>query len=119
MRKTIALYIKHQSTYLIFLMALFVLPLGLFLQFSTYKLPKVQYVILATLFVSQYVFYREKVFRRKIENDVARILKNEFARIPSRKEIHARSSLVIQYRGFSIIVSALSILALMVYFKEF
>jgi len=93
--------------------------LALFLQFSTYQLPKIQYVILGALIASQYFFYREKDFRRRIESDVTGILKKELGRIPSRKEIHARSSLVIHYRGLSIVVSVLSILSLMVYFKEF
>lgn len=119
MSKSIAQYIKHQKAYILFLMGIFVLPLGLFLQFSPYQLPKIQYVVLATLIASQYFFYREKDFRRRIEGEVTRMLKKELGRIPSRKEIHARSSLVIQYRGFSIVVGVLSILAMMVYFKEF
>ncbi len=119
MSNSIVLYIKHQKFYLAFLMGLFVLPLGLFLQFSTYQLPKVQYVFLATLFVSQYVFYKEKTFHRKIEGSVTGILKKELGRIPSRKEIYARSSQVVYFRGLSIVFSALSILILMVYFKQF
>jgi hypothetical protein len=119
MSNSVVLYIKHQKFYFIFLMGLFVLPLGLFLQFSTYQLPKVQYVFLATLFVSQYVFYNEKKYRRKIEESVTGILKKELGRIPSRKEIYARSNQVIYYRGLSIVFSALSILFLMVYFKQF
>jgi hypothetical protein len=119
MSRSIILYIKHQKFYLLFLMNLFVLPLGLFLQFSTYELPKVQYVFLAALLVSQYVFYREKDFRRKVEDSITRVLNKELGRVPSRKEIHTRTSQVIHYRGLSIVISVLSILILMVYYGEF
>lgn len=119
MTNSLVLYIKHQKSYLLFLLVIFVLPLGLFLQFSSYEVPKIQYVFLATLLVSQYVFYREKDFRRKIESHVTSILQKELKRVPSRKEIYARSNQVIYYRGISIIISTLSILLLMVYFREF
>ena len=119
MNKSFVLYIKHQKAYLLFLIALFVLPLGLFFQFSTYVLPKVQYVVLVVLFVSQYVFYREKDFQQKIEKDVATILKKELGRVPSTKEIHSRSVQIVYYRGVSIVITALCILALMLFFQEF
>ena len=91
----------------------------LFLEFSVYQLPKVQYVFLAVLIISQYVLFREKDFRRKIEGDVNEILKKELGRIPSRKEVYARTGQVIYYRGFTIVVAALSIFALMVYYNEY
>lgn len=119
MNNSFALYIKHQKVYLLFLLVLFVLPLALFLQFSTYVLPKVQYVVLAVLFASQYGFYREKDFHKKIEKDVTNTLKKELARVPSQKEIHARSMQIVYYRGVSIVITALCILALMLFFQEF
>ncbi|MBH46915.1 MAG: hypothetical protein CME71_01955 [Halobacteriovorax sp.] len=119
MNKAITLYIKHQKTYLPVLLVIFVLPLGLFLEFSTYVLPKVQYVVLAALFASQYVFYREKDFLKKIEKDVTNSLRKELARVPSMKEIHARSMRVVHYRGVSIVITALCILALMLIYQEF
>lgn len=119
MTKSISLYIKHQKCYLLFLIVLFVLPLALFFQFSTYELPKVQYAVLAGLFVSQYVFYREYEFQQKIEKDVTNILKNELGRVPSKKEIHARSDKVVYFRGVSIVITALCILGLMLIYQEF
>tara|TARA_R110000868_G_scaffold258137_11_gene515441 strand:- start:367 stop:726 length:360 start_codon:yes stop_codon:yes gene_type:complete len=119
MTKLVVLYFKHQKTYLLFLIVVFALPLGLFLQFSTYVLPKVQYVVLGALFASQYIFYREKDFHKKIEKDVTRVLKKELGRVPSRKEIHARSLQIVYFRGVSIVITALCILALMLYFQEF
>lgn len=117
--KSISLFFKHQLAYLFFLYALFVLPLALFFEFSTYALPKVQYVFLIVLLVSQYFLYSEKSFRKKIEANVTSILKKELSRVPSRKEIHARSTIVIQYRGVCIIITAISILLLMILHKEF
>jgi hypothetical protein len=117
--KSISLFFKHQISYLTFLFILFVAPLALFFEFSTYALPKVQYVFLIVLLVSQYLFYNEKSFRKKIEANVTLILKKELNRVPSRKEIHARSTIVIQYRGVCIIISAISILLLMIFHKEF
>ncbi len=116
---SILLYLKHQRGYLLLLILLFVIPLALFFQFSTYELPKVQYVVLIGLFVSQYVFYREYEFQQKIEKDVTRILKQELGRIPSKKEIHARSDQVVYYRGVSIVITALCILGLMLIYQEF
>ncbi len=117
--RSLSLYIKHQKNYILFLMGIFVLPLGLFLEFSVYHLPKVQYVFLGVLVISQYILFREKDFRRKIEGDVNEILKKELGRIPSRKEVYARTGQVIYYRGFTIVVAALSIFALMVYYNEY
>lgn len=110
---------KHQKAYLLFLLVLFVVPLALFFQFSTYELPKVQYVVLIGLFVSQYVFYREYDFQQKIEKDVTNILKKELGRVPSKKEIHARSDKVVYFRGVSIVITALCILAVMLFFQQF
>lgn len=117
--RSLSLYIKHQKNYFLFLIGIFVLPLGLFLEYSVYQLPKVQYVFLGVLIISQYVLFREKDFRRKIEGDVNEILKKELGRIPSRKEVYARTGQVIYYRGFTIVVAALSIFALMVYYNEY
>lgn len=119
MTKSIALYLKHQKGYLLFLIMLFVVPLGLFFEFSTYVLPKVQYAVLALLVISQYVFYREKDFQQKIEKDVVNSLKKELGRVPSMKEIHARSDQIAYYRGVSIFIAALCILTLMLFFQQF
>lgn len=119
MMKSIVLYIKFQLPYLVFLMSIFVIPLGLFFKFSTYQLPKVQYVILTVLILSQYYFFKEKVFRKKIEEKMTSHLKKELGKLPSRKEIIERSSTVIQYRGINIALSSLSIFLLMVVFNKF
>ena len=119
MSRHIALYLKHQKAYLLFLIVLFVVPLALFFQYSTYELPKVQYVELIGLFVSQYVFYREYDFQQKIEKDVTNILKRELGRVPSKKEIHARSDQVVYFRGVSIVITALCVLGLMLIYQEF
>ncbi len=117
--KHLTLFIKHQLSYLLFLLAVFVIPLFIFLEFSTYELPKVQYVFLSALFVSQYIFYNEKKYRKKIAERVTTILQRELMRVPSRKEVQTRSDLVIQYRGASIVISALAILFIMIYYGEF
>jgi len=69
--------------------------------------------------VSQYVFYREYDFQQKIEKDVTNILKRELGRVPSKKEIHARSDQVVYFRGVSIVITALCVLGLMLIYQEF
>jgi len=112
-------YFKHQGTYLLFLWSIFVLPLWLFLQFSPYRAPKLSYVFMGGLFVSQYGFYREKDYRSKIKSKVTSILKEEQGRIPSGKEVILRSNQVVQFRGVSIVVCSIAILILMFYYNDF
>lgn len=115
----ILLYFKSHLTYLLGLLLVFVAPLVFLLGFSTYEVPKVSYASLIVLFISQYLFYKENDFHRKIEQRVALSLEEEFRRTPSKKEIRARSRLFTQFRSFSIIMTALSIVAVMIYFQEF
>jgi branched-subunit amino acid ABC-type transport system permease component len=119
MKDSISIYLKYQVPYLLFLVAIFVVPLALFFQFSTLELPKVQYAVLVMLFVSQYVFYREKDYQAKIEKRVAETLKKELGRVPSNKEINARSIKVTYYRGVSIVITALCVVILMLIFQKF
>lgn len=119
MIKSISLFIKYQTGYLLFLIILFVLPLGLFFQFSTYALPKVQYVFLAVLFISQSYYYSEKGFHRKIKKRVTKSLEKELKKIPSSKVIYARSISIERHRSISIALTTLCIFALMIYFQEF
>ncbi len=112
-------YFKHQFQYLIFLLGVFVIPLGLFLHFSPYQVPKVSYVVMGALFISQYVFYREKEYRSKIRDKVTKVLKSEAGRIPSGKEVIRRSDQIIQFRGVSIVTCALCVLVLMFIYKAF
>lgn len=117
--KHLSQFFKYQINYLLFLLGIFVLPLGLYFQFSPYKAERLPLVILGVLFVSQYAFYREKDFRKKIEQEVTQSLKKELGRLPSGKEVILRSTSVVQYRGVSIVLSALIILILMIIYKEF
>ncbi len=112
-------FFKHLGGYLAFLVSLFVLPLALFLQFSPYKEPRITYVFLICLFASQYAYYQEKKYRKKIENSVRDVLKQEFDRLPSRKEIIQRSDRIVQGRGICIIITALLIIGLMIVYKAF
>lgn len=117
--KILTHYFRYQLNYLLFLIIVFVLPLWLYLQFSPYKAQYLPLVILGVLFLSQYAFYREKDFRKKIEGKVSESLKRELGRLPSGKEVIARSDVVVQHRGVSIVLSALSMFILMVLYKEF
>lgn len=112
-------FLKHQLSYALKLVAGFVLPLWLYLQFSPYRAPKVSYVMLAILGLSQYVFYKEKAFRARIAPQVADVLKREAGRVPSQKEIILRSGQVIQARGASIVACAVLILVLMFAYNDF
>lgn len=95
------------------------MPLLLFFQFSTYALPKVQYVILAALFASQYFFYRKIDFQQRIEKDVISVLNKELGRVPSKREIVHRLDQVVYFRGVSIAIAALCILGVMLIFQKF
>lgn len=112
-------YFKHQSRYLATLIGGFVIPLWLFLEFSPYKAPRVSYVLMSVLIISQYAFYKEKDFRAKIKTKVSEILKVEQGRLPSTKEIIKRSDQVVQFRGVSILISSLLILILMFVYNDF
>jgi hypothetical protein len=119
MGKTINIFIRHQKGYLFLLFILFVLPLGLFFQFSPYPLAKIQYVFIATLLVSQWYFYQENNYYRKIRNDVVDSLKKELGKTPSSKEIHERSIRIGQHRSVCIGIALACIFAIMLYFQEF
>ncbi len=113
------LYFKHQWSYLLFLLGVFVLPLFLYLAFSPYKAPRLPLVVLGVLVLSQYAFYKEKDFRKKIEPSVTQILKREFKRVPSHQEVIKRSSLVVQFRGITIVVACLLMGLQMLIFNQF
>jgi hypothetical protein len=117
--KKISSYFKHQSGYLLFLLGVFVVPLYLYMEFSPYHAEKLPSAVLAFLVVSQYAFYREKEFRKKIEGQVTTILQREVKRVPSRSEIIQRSSMVIQFRGVTIGFCALLMLIMMFAFNQF
>lgn len=119
MTRPIVVFFKHQTLYLLLLIAVFVAPLALFFKFSTLELPKVQYAVLVMLFVSQYVFYREKDYQKKIEKRVGDTLRKELGRVPSNKETNARSIQVTYYRGVSIVIAALGVVMLMLIFQKF
>jgi hypothetical protein len=112
-------YFKHQWIYLVFLTSVFVIPLFLYLAFSPYKAPRLPLVLLGVLVLSQYAFYKEKAYRKKIESSVTEILKSEFKRVPSHKEVIQRSDVVVQYRGLTIILTCLVMVLEMLYFNHF
>ena len=115
----ILLYLKTHLLYLFGLLFVFVLPVVMLLGFTEYEVPKISYASLTVLFISQYLFYKENDFHRKIGQRVASSLESELRRLPSKKEIHDRSRLFSQFRSFSIIMTAISIVAVMIYFQEF
>lgn len=117
--KSFFIYIKNQIGYLSLLFFLFVIPLAMFFQFSTYPLPKVQYVVLGFLLVFQYAFYNEKKYRRKIRPKIIRQLQKERKRTPSNMEINNRTNLAVDCRDVTIILAVLAIILLMIYFKQF
>lgn len=117
-KKTL-LYFKSQALYLFILSLVFALPLALFFQFSTYPLPKVQYVFIATLIVSQYVFIREKDWMKSKEAYVINQLKGELGKVPSNQEIITRQLLLSNFRSLSIGITAFEILLIMFWYKQF
>lgn len=118
MRK-LMLYFRAQFGYWCLLNLIFVVPLALFFQFSTYPLPKVQYVFIATLVVSQYVFIREKDWMKSKEAYVINQLKEELGKVPSNQEIITRQLLLSNFRSLSIGITAFEILLIMFWFKQF
>lgn len=119
MGNSIYIFVKHQKSYLFFLIGLFVLPLGILFQFSPYPVHKIQYVFLTTLLVSQLYFFNNKVFHRKIKGEVTNSLEKEFKKVPSAKEIRARSIQVEKHRNLSIAFTCFCIFLLMLIFQEF
>jgi hypothetical protein len=117
--KMATLYFKTQFTYWLILFLVFVLPLILFFQFSSYPLPKVQYVFLGALFISQYVFYREKEWMKSKEAIVIAQLKKELNKVPSTQEIINRQHLLSSFRNIVIAETAFEILLVMFWYKQF
>ncbi len=113
--KTISVYFKHHLKSLIFLLSIFVLPLLLFRLFSPYQEPRVSYVFLLVLILSQYLFYNEKNRRKDNENRVFDVLQGELGRVPSKKEINKRANEVAQLRGVSILVTGILILLIIIF----
>lgn len=117
--KNISLYIKLQFFSLLFMLALFVVPLALFYLFSPYPLPYIHFVFLGALIVSQYVFVNEKKYRHKNEKRCVDILSKELGRVPGHKEINERLIKMFQYHGISIIISGLLILIIPIFLDRF
>ena len=110
-----SLYLKHQLRYLFFLNALFVWPLVLFILFSPYQEPRISYVFLVALILSQYVFSDEKSLQRKSERRVVEVLKKDLGRVPSKKEINKRANDVAQLRSVSIAFTAILIILVIIF----
>lgn len=119
MARLVVLYFKYQALYLLFLLLVFTLPYALFLHFSHFDLPNVQYILLAVLAMSQYFFHRERDYTKKVERKVRVDLSKELSRVPSTKEIYARTRRVTRLRGTSVLLTAVSIVAVMIYFQDF
>jgi len=114
--KTMSIFFKHQKGYLVFLFIFFVLPVGLFVQFSPYKIPQIHYVFLVLLIVSQYYYYHEKKFHRKIKKNVTKVLTKELGRVPSNLGIQERLGHVSVHRNLCILIAILGIIAQALYF---
>ena len=119
MSKKIIIFIRYQLAYLVFLLCLFVLPLGVFFKFSPYPLEKIQYFFMAALLVSQWYIHNENNFYNKIRSSVVASLKKELGKIPSSKDINARSLLIRRYRIVCIGFALFCIFLVMLYFGEF
>ncbi len=117
--KKIALYFKLQFTSLLFMLALFVVPLIIFYLFSPYPLTFIHLVFLGALIVSQYVFVNEKKYRHKNEKKCIEVLSRELGRVPGHKEINERLIKMFQYHGVSIIISGLSIMIIPIFLDRF
>lgn len=98
---------------------LFVLPLGIFFAFSVYPLPKVQYVVLSLLVLFQYIYFNEKKVRQRIWPKITKKLKKELNRVPSNKEINARVNFIIDTQIWTVIMTGIGILFLMIFFQKF
>lgn len=119
MFEKVSIYLRNQSGYFLFLFFLFVVPLALFFQFSTYPLPKVQYVFIGAMVASQYIFYREKDYLRKVEPKAIKQLQKELSRVPSSKEVNLRLIAIAHGRSLSIGLNAFLILLVMFWYKQF
>lgn len=117
--KNFLIYIKSELLYLVLLLLAFVVPLGLFFQFSSYPLPKVQYVVLGVLLVSQYFFSSEKSYRRRVESKASLQMRREIGKTPSIKMINSRVNQLIVFRGISVSIAAFAILSIMVIYRQF
>lgn len=113
------IFLKNQYLYIIILYTVFVLPLGLFFEFSPYPLPKVQYFVLGLIYMSNYVFFKETTFRAKIEPKVVEQLKREMNRAPSKNDIIARVNLIVSHRFYALLTAMFGVLGLMLFYQQF
>jgi hypothetical protein len=105
--------------YFLLLFTIFVLPLGLFFHFSSYELPGIQYFFLIGLFVSQYFYFSENGFHKKIKPAVVKQLSSELKKMPSQKEINRRSLKIEFHRHICIALIAITICGLMIVYNKF
>ena len=116
MKRSLILYIKSQMKNLVALLLIFVLPFLLFLKLSPYEIPMLQYYILGSLIVYQYVLFDEKSYKHKLERIGHDQLKRELGRIPSKSEIVERVNSLVGLRHVSILITILTILSVMVFY---
>ena len=113
------LFLKYQFSYFVLLFLVFVLPLALFFQFSTYPLPMIQYVFIGVLFCTQYAFFKEAKFRKKVESKVKGDLQEETQKVPSYQLIQRRIDEILKGRALSIGLNTFLILLIMLWFNKF
>lgn len=95
-------YWREQTKHLLFLVGIYILPLLLFLKFSPYQAPYVQYVVLAVLVTSEYVFFNEKNFRKRFEKRAQARLTSERGRPASKNDVSRRLELMRQMQMVSL-----------------
>jgi hypothetical protein len=95
-------YVKNQCRYFLLLQLVFVMPLVLFLKYSPYPLPNIEYVVMACLFASQYVVMTQKKFDYRYEGLAKAQLNKQTGKVPSKSKVIERLSDMREARTFMI-----------------
>jgi hypothetical protein len=113
------IWLQSQLAFFSVLLLLFVLPLGLFFQFSPYPAPKIQYVFLGGLFIFGYLRSNEKSYRKSISGLVIEQLKKENGKLPAQNLVAQREELIVKLRMSSIVIAGIMILGIMFWYNKF
>lgn len=113
--QSLKVYFYFQYKYLIFLFGIFWLPLVLFDCLSPYPISELPYVFLLALFLSQYVFSKDKNLQAKLKPKVIEKLRKKWGRTPSTNEWVAFSQKIISFRGISQLICGVAIIIWMLF----
>ena len=78
----------------------------------------IEYTFLGILILSQFAFFNETKFKKRIEELVKGSLAKELKKIPSKSLIIKRQGEVVTLRGSSIAITVMFIISIIIYYQK-